>query len=195
MPIEVARLSISNMELVPLGVERHSWKVFMRVALLVSAVIVGGALFACANGTDASATGDDGTGTGGGTDSGGVSTLPPDGYDAGPSNPYAKTPDASIDAAAIKTKDSGGGGGGMDSGGGGGGNTDCTGTQGSQLMLSYDKECSNYFVSTLGMSNNCTPGGSDCAPLSDGTVMCCFQPKSASKCDIYYSSTPQCVPK
>jgi len=166
------------------------------IVSLFSALIVGGVFIACATGGD-NATGDDGTGGGTDTDSG-ITTGPSD-YDAGPTNPYASSPDGGVDAAAIKAKDSGAsgkdsGGGTVDSGSTSGTNTDCTGTQGMQLSLSYEKECENFFLSTLGMSNDCNPGGNDCSPLSDGTDMCCFQPNSNSKCDIYYGA-PQCVPK
>ena len=164
------------------------------IAFTLSGFVVAGVFVACATGGDAASGDTGGDGTGGDTDSGvGAQPASDSGY-----NPYGSTPDGSFDSG-FTAKDSGGGGkvdsgGGADSGGGGG-NTDCTGTQGMQLNVSYNKECANYFLNSGFKKNPCTPGGNDCSPLGDGTVMCCYEPDPGSSCDIYYKSNPQCVPK
>ncbi len=171
----------------------------MRIELLVSALIVGGVLFACANGTDASATGDDGTGAGGDTDSG-VTTDPTGngtGVDSGNGGfvgPKDSGTTHSKDSGGGGGTDSGTGGGGTDSGTGGGGtNDDCTGTQGMQLNKSYSSECTNLSLNY----GPCTSGNGDCikAAMTNMTPgpLCCFTPKATSNCDVFFGVS--CVPK
>jgi hypothetical protein len=73
---------------------------------------------------------------------------------------------------------------------------DCTGTTSSQLGIPYDQACDNYFINSLGDSNPCTVGGTECNALNTAsTTYCCYKAPSGSSCAQDYSSKPQCVPQ
>ena len=185
---------------------RRSQKVdnVMRSSLIVSSLLLGGVIVACANGTDPSLTGDTGDGTD--TDSG-VTTFPPDNSDGGSTtNPYAAPADGGKpvhDGSASNTPDSG-----SQSAKDSGttppppGTGDCVGEQGSQLSLAYDDECDNYWFNHFNIltgkskSNPCALGKGDCAKLnSGGTTFCCYPAPSGGFCNDDYNGTPQCVPE
>jgi hypothetical protein len=76
------------------------------------------------------------------------------------------------------------------------GSGDCVGQQSSQLTMSYDQACDNYFSHDFfGFGNPCTPGANQCAALNNSKyTFCCYTPAPQSNCDFDYGE-PQCLPK